>query len=83
MWHKLEVHYDDPGASVQAALDDLYKLKPVPEGDYKALIELVDIVESTYSQLVELDHVNVLTMRDVDFVNVLLPAQEINKRWKP
>ena len=73
MWRKLEAYYDDTSATVQVALEDLHKLKPVSEGDYKALVEFVDSVESSYSQLEELDQLNTLTMRDVDYVNGLLP----------
>ena len=72
MWNRLETHYD-ASASVQAALNDLQKLKPVKEQDYKGLVHLVDEVESAYCQLEELNRLNTLTMRDVDFVNELLP----------
>jgi hypothetical protein len=44
MWGKLECHYGDTTASVQAALENLQRLKPVKEEDYKALVELVDEV---------------------------------------
>lgn len=73
MWNKLEAYYDDPSASVQAALDDLFKLKSVKDKDYKGLVSLIDKVEATYSQLQELKHLNTLTMGDVDFVSNLLP----------
>ena len=53
MWQKLESYYEDVGASVEAALDDLHKLKPVASEDFKGLEELVDVVESAYSQLSE------------------------------
>ncbi|KAJ7391219.1 hypothetical protein OS493_019350 [Desmophyllum pertusum] len=33
MWKKLEDYYDDTSATVQAALEDLHKLKPVSETD--------------------------------------------------
>ena len=69
MWKKLEDYY---GATVQAALEDLRKPKPVSEADYRGLVEF-DAVESSYSQLEELNQLNTLTMRDVDFVNGLLP----------
>ena len=65
MWKKLETHYSDTSASVQAALEDLHKLKPVAEEVYKGLIELVDAVESSYSQLEEQSQINTLTMRDI------------------
>ena len=73
MWEKLELHYEDTSASVQAALEDLRKLKPVKE-DYKGLVELVDEIESAYSQLDELKRLSTLTMQDVDFISELLPT---------
>ena len=57
---------------MQAALEDLHKLKPVSETDYRGLVEFV-VVESSHSQLEELNQLNTFTMRDVDFVNGLLP----------
>ncbi len=51
---------------VQAALEDLKKLKPVQEEDYKSLVELVNDVEAAYYQLGEFNHLNTLLMRDVD-----------------
>ena len=72
MWEKLELHYEDTSASVQAALEGLRKLKPVKEEDYKGLVELVDEIESAYSQLDELKRLSTLTMRDVDFISELL-----------
>ena len=68
----MEDYYDDTSATVQAALEDLHKLKPVLETDYRGLVEF-DVLESSYSQLEELDQLNTLTMRDVDYVNGLLP----------
>ncbi len=73
MWGKLELYYEDTTASVQAALEGLQRLKPVKEEDYRALVELVDEVESVYSQLDELNRLSTLTMRDVDFISDLLP----------
>ena len=72
MWKKLEDYYD-ASATVQAALENLHRLRPVSESDYRGLVEFVDVVESSYSQLEELNQLNTLTMRDVDFVNGLLP----------
>ena len=54
MRQKLESYYEDVGASVQAALDDLHMLKPVASEDFKGLVELVDVVESAYNQLSKL-----------------------------
>ena len=69
MWKTLEDFHDDASATVQAALEDLYKLKPVSEPDRRGLVEFVDVVESSYSQLEELDQLNTLSIRDVDYVN--------------
>ena len=66
-------YFDDTSATVQAALDDLHRLKPVSESDYRGLVDFVDVVESFYSQLEELNQLNTLTIGDVDFVNDLLP----------
>ncbi len=71
---KLEDYYEDTSASAQAALEDLKKLKPVQEEDYKSLVELVDDVEGIYNQLGELNHLNTLSMRDVDALSDLLPT---------
>ena len=76
MWKKLEDFHDDASATVQAVLEDLCKLKPVSQADYRGLVEFVDVVESSYSQLEELDPLNTLTMRDVDCVNGLLPDHQ-------
>ena len=61
--------YDDTSATVQAALEDLHKLKLVSEAHYRGLVEFLDVVESSYSQLGQLNQLNTLTMRDIDFVN--------------
>ena len=83
MWQKLESHYEDVSASVQAALEDLHKLKEVSQDDYRGLVELVDDFESAYSQLEELGTLHILTMRDVDFITDLLPShQKVEWRWK-
>ena len=84
MWTKLETHYDDTSATVQTALDELHKLKPVTEENYRGFVELVDAVEASYSQLDELNQLNTLTMRDVDRVNDLLPSHlkvEWNRKY--
>ena len=81
MWQKLESFYEDVGASVQAALEDLHKIKAVPTDDYKGLVELVDEVESAYSQLEELGNLNILTLRDVDFITELLPCY-LKVEWR-
>ena len=81
MWSKLESYYEDVGASVQAALEDLHKLKPVKEDDFRGLVELIDEVESAYSQLREPGNLNVFTMRDVDQITELLPSH-LKVEWR-
>ena len=81
MWRKLESHYEDVRASVQAALEDLHKLKAVKEEDYKGLVELIDETEVAYSQLEELGRLNILTMRDVDMISELLPSN-LKAEWR-
>ena len=80
MWRKLEAHYDDASASVQAALAGLQRLKHVESEDYRALIELVDEVEAAYCQRQELNHLSILTMRDVDHISEFL-ASYVRVEW--
>lgn len=81
MWRKLESYYEDVRANVHAALEDLHKLKAGSEEAHKGMVELVDKVESAYSQLSELGHLNVLTMRDVDIITELLPCH-LRVEWR-
>ena len=81
MRQKLESFYEDVGASVQAALEDLHKIKAVAIDDYKGLVELVDEVESAHSQLEELGNLNILTLRDVDCITELLPCY-LKVEWR-
>ena len=81
MWKRFENYYEDVGASVQATLDDLHKLKAVSEDDCKGLVELIDEIESAYSQLEELNQLNILTMRDVDMISERLPSN-LKVEWR-
>ena len=81
MWKRLENYYEDVGASVQAALEDLHKLKAVSEDDYRGLVELTDEIESAFSQLEELNQLNILTMRDVDMISERLPSN-LKVEWR-
>jgi phosphoglycolate phosphatase-like HAD superfamily hydrolase len=80
MWRKLEAHYDDASASVQAALAGLQRLKHVESEDYRAIIELVNEVEAAYCQLQELDHLGILTVRDVDHISEFLQSH-VRVEW--
>ena len=48
------------------------RLKPIESEDYRALVDLADEVEAAYCQLRELDHLNILAMRDVDHISKFL-----------
>ena len=74
MWQKLSEFYDDISASLHSALDNLSKLKMVKEDDYAGLVALVDDVESTFSQLEELGHLELFTLREIDKIAELLPS---------
>ena len=82
MWQKLESYYEDVGASVQAALDDLHILKPVAGDDFRGFVELVDIVESAYSQLRELGNLNILTSMAENQPSHYLGKQSPSKYYK-
>ena len=72
-YRAVKFRFEDVGASVQAALNDLHILRPAASDDFKGLVKLVDVVESACSQLSELVNLNILTMRDVDRITELLP----------
>ena len=56
-------------------------LKPIVSEDFKGLVELVDVVESAYSQLSEPGNLNILTMRDVDRISELL-LNHLKIEWR-
>lgn len=66
IWKRLSSFYDDVSCSVQSALEGLAKLKPVQE-------------EGAYSQLEELGHTDILSMRDIDRIAACLPQDALGK----
>lgn len=80
MWKKLNAHYNDAGAIVSEALEDLSHLQPVEEKDYQGLIHLVDEVECCFSQLGDVGGLNHMSVLEVDKVNDLLPTH-IRAQW--
>ena len=60
--------------------DEKVRMKDYESEDYRALIELVDEVEAAYCQLQELNHINILTTRDVDHISEHLPSH-IRVEW--
>lgn len=80
MWNRLSLFYEDPSASVDAALRRLECLRPVAEEDYRALWDFIDRVEISYSQLTTIDQIGCLTLRDVDNLCALLPSS-LKRAW--
>ena len=74
MWDKLNLYYEDPAASVKAAMRKLEGLTSLAENDYKGLSDFVDVVEGCYSKLTTIEQKQCLTLRDVDMLSGLLPS---------
>ena len=81
MWKRLEEDYDDPGLSVQSAINQLMSIKSVGEEDYTGLVKCIDTIESVHNQLKELRQINAVHMVDIDRVSMRLP-RDINMRWQ-
>ena len=81
MWSRLIEEYEDPGLSVQSALQSLMTLKGVEEGNNTETVKLIDRIEGIYLQLMELSHSDFVNMNDVDKVSTLLP-KGMNRRWQ-
>jgi len=81
MWRRLEEDYDDPGLSVQSALNQLMTMRPVNEGDFRGLIKTVDTIESVHNQLKELNQINAIHMADIDRISMKLP-KDVNMNWQ-
>ena len=80
MWDRLLKFYDDPAASVNAALKKLNSLRSIREEDFRGLVHLVDEVESAYSQLTTWDQKQCLTQLHVENLTKLLPFS-VRTRW--
>ena len=80
MWGKLVKFYDDPAASVNAALKKLSSLRSIREEDFRGLVHFVDEVESAYSQLTTWDQKQCLTQLHVENLTKLLPFS-VKTRW--
>ena len=55
-------------------------MNPAKSEHYRALVDLVDEVEAAHCQRQELDHLNILTMRDVDHISKFLP-NHVRVEW--
>ena len=81
IWSRLESVYDDVSLSVQSALDDLEKLKPVKDGDAFGLVKAINDIEMCYSQLKTIDNLSSISMVHIDNLCERLPSK-IREDWE-
>ena len=60
IWKKLDDKYDDQSEVIEIITREITGLKQVEEGEYKAFIDLVNIVEQASLDLAEMDKASVL-----------------------
>ena len=82
MWERLSAVYDDPGAAITAALSKLLHSLQRPEEEFRNIVSFINEVESIHAQLEEMEQVNCISVRDVDYINNLLPIN-IKMEWNP
>ena len=83
MWERLSAVYDDPGAAITAALSKQHSLQR-PGEEFRNIVSFINEVESIHAQLEEMEQVNCISVRDVDYINNLLPINikmEWNRRY--
>ena len=61
MWDALCLHYDNVVLSVESALSDLKKLRPVKPEDYRATVVLISNIDNIYNQLDMINQVAMVT----------------------
>ena len=77
---RLDTIYSDVSMCVQSVLEDLQQLKSFKDSDMKALVKFVNLVETAYSQLGEVGHINAICMTHIDSLADLLPMS-IKRQW--
>lgn len=80
MWDRLNSIYSDVSMSVQQAYGDLKRLKPVKDDDMRSMVNFVNMVESCYSQLGEVQQLASVTMTHIDDLCDLMPL-DTRKDW--
>ena len=80
MWQRLVDHYEDATASVNEVLKILQNLRPVRQEDYKYFTDFSNQVEACYTQLATINHLECITIRDVDNLCTLLPTS-LKEGW--
>ena len=74
MFHRLDLKYGRPEKQADVVLNEIKKLKPIKEGDDRAFIDTVDIIENCYLDLKKIKleaEMNTTTM--VSEIEKLLP----------
>ncbi len=79
MWQRLADVYDDPGASISAALSTLNGLQK-PGEEFQSIVSFINQVESVHAQLEQQNQVSCVSVRDVDYINSLLPMN-LKMEW--
>ena len=81
MMKRLNDRYGNPSRLVQSVLSDIKTLKPIPEGNPRKFMDMVDVVERAYLDLEKLDlseEMNTVTM--VSHIEKLLPPLQ-KREW--
>ena len=81
MFHRLDIKYGRPEKQADAVLNEIKKLKPITEGDDRAFIDTVDIIENCYLDLKKIKleaEMNTATM--VSEIEKLLPRIQ-RREW--
>lgn len=81
MKQRLNARYGNPAKLVQSVLNDIRTLKPIPEGNSRKFMDMVDIVERAYLDLEKLglsEEMNTVTM--VSYIEKLLPPLQ-KREW--
>ena len=73
MWKALCSFYDNVTLSVDAAMEELKRVRKVKEGDHEGTVELIRIVEKAFNQLAVLDQVELVSNREISSVVAQLP----------
>ncbi|XP_043208351.1 uncharacterized protein LOC122373955 isoform X4 [Amphibalanus amphitrite] len=81
MFKRLDAKYGEPRKLIDAIVFDIQKLKPVPEGDSRKFINMVDVIERNWLELQRLgmqQEMNNTTM--VTMIEKLLPRTQ-QREW--
>jgi len=74
MWKRLDSKYCNIGLSVKEVYTKLSSLSPVKDGDMDSIIKFVNQVEICYGQLAEIEHIDTITICQIDELCSKLPS---------